>query len=40
MSEQTFMDNKKIKDLIDNVEKVIVGKTHNIELIVAAMLTG
>lgn len=40
MSEQTFVDNKKIKDLIDNVEKVIVGKTHNIELIVAAMLTG
>lgn len=40
MSEQTFMDNKKIKDLIDNVEKVIVGKTHNIELIVAALLTG
>ncbi len=40
MSEQTFMDNKKIKDLIENVEKVIVGKTHCIELVVAAMLTG
>lgn len=32
--------NEKIKKLIDNVEKVIVGKRGTIELVVAAMLAG
>lgn len=40
MSEQTLISNEKITKLIENVEKVIVGKRHSIELIVAAMLTG
>ena len=34
------MDNQKITGLIENVERVIVGKRHCIELVVAAMLTG
>lgn len=40
MSDKTFMDNQKIISLIENVERVIVGKRHCIELVVAAMLTG
>ncbi len=38
--ERTVELNAKIKALIDNVEKVIVGKRNVIELVVAAMLAG
>ena len=43
--EETVMErgaeiNNKIRALIDNVEKVIVGKRGTIELIVSAMLAG
>ncbi len=40
MIERTVELNAKIKALIDNVEKVIVGKRNVIELVVAAMLAG
>lgn len=40
MIERSEQKNEKIKALIDNVEKVIVGKRESIELIVAAMLSG
>lgn len=40
MSNQTFTEHQKITNLIENVERVIVGKKHCIELVVAAMLTG
>ena len=35
-----MIENSKIKALIDNVEKVIVGKRESIELVVSAMLAG
>lgn len=35
-----MVENSKIKALIDNVEKVIVGKRESIELVVSAMLAG
>ena len=40
MIERTVNVNDKIKSLIDNVEKVIVGKRNIIELVVSAMLAG
>lgn len=40
MIERNAAVNHKIKNLIDNVEKVIVGKRQVIELIVAAVLSG
>lgn len=40
MMERNVVLNEKIKALIDNVEKVIVGKRSTIELVVAAMLSG
>ena len=40
MIERTVELNEKIKALVDNVEKVIVGKRNTIELVVAAMLAG
>jgi len=40
MIERTVAVNEKLKSLIDNVEKVIVGKRQVIELIVAAVLSG
>jgi len=40
MEERKVELNNKIKALIDNVEKVIVGKRDTIELVVAAMLAG
>lgn len=40
MIERTVELNDKIKALVDNVEKVIVGKRNIIELVVAAMLAG
>ncbi len=40
MIERTVEMNAKIKALIDNVEKIIVGKRNVIELVVAAMLAG
>ena len=40
MIERTVEMNEKIKALVDNVEKVIVGKRNTIELVVAAMLAG
>ena len=40
MIERTVVLNEKIKALVDNVEKVIVGKRNTIELVVAAMLAG
>ena len=40
MIERSVELNEKIKALIDNVEKVIVGKRNTIELVVAAMLAG
>lgn len=40
MLERKVEVNEKIKALVDNVEKVIVGKRNIIELIVAAMLAG
>ena len=40
MVERTVQLNEKIKALVDNVEKVIVGKRGTIELVVAAMLAG
>lgn len=40
MMERNVVLNDKIKALIDNVEKVIVGKRSTIELVVAAMLSG
>lgn len=40
MLERTEQYNGKIKALIDNVEKIIVGKRESIELVVAAMLAG
>lgn len=40
MLERTEQYNEKIKALVDNVEKIIVGKRSSIELVVAAMLVG
>ena len=40
MIERNVAVNEKLKSLIDNVEKVIVGKRQVIELIVAAVLSG
>lgn len=40
MLERTEQYNFKIKALVDNVEKIIVGKRESIELVVAAMLAG
>lgn len=40
MIERTVELNDKIKALVDNVEKVIVGKRETIELVVTAMLAG
>ncbi len=40
MPEKIMKENEKLLTLIDNVEKVIVGKRDCIELIVAAMLAG
>ncbi len=40
MIERDTKINNRIKVLVDNVEKVIVGKRHIIELIVSAMLAG
>lgn len=40
MLERNLELNEKIKALVDNVEKVIVGKRESIELVVAAMLAG
>lgn len=40
MLERTEQCNEKIQALIENIEKVIVGKRSSIELIVAAMLAG
>jgi len=40
MTERTLNPNPKLNALIDNIEKVIVGKRNAIELIVAAMLAG
>lgn len=40
MTEREVMLNEKIKALVDNVERVIVGKRECIELIVSAMLAG
>lgn len=40
MLERTEQYNLKIKALVDNVEKIIVGKRESIELVVAAMLAG
>ncbi len=33
------MDNSKIKDLLDNIEKVIVGKTEKIKFLITGLLT-
>lgn len=40
MMERNVAQNEKIKALIDNVEKVIVGKRTTIELVISAMLSG
>ena len=40
MLERTERYNEKIMLLIDNIEKIIVGKRRQIELVVAAMLAG
>ena len=40
MMERTVQNNDKIMLLVDNIEKVIVGKRKHIELVVAAMLAG
>ena len=40
MTERNLNPNPKLNALIDNIEKVIVGKRNAIELIVAAMLAG
>lgn len=40
MTEREFNQNPKLNALMDNIEKVIVGKRNAIELIVAAMLAG
>lgn len=40
MIERTEQYNEKIMDLINNIEKIIVGKRRSIELVVAAMLAG
>ena len=40
MTERELHQNPKLNALIDNIEKVIVGKRNAIELIVAAMLAG
>lgn len=40
MIERTEQYNEKIMDLINNIEKIIVGKRSSIELVVAAMLAG
>ncbi len=40
MEERSVVLNNKIKALIENVEKVIIGKREIIELVVAAMLAG
>ena len=40
MVERTVQNNEKVMLLVDNIEKVIVGKRKLIELVVAAMLAG
>ena len=40
MTERALHQNPKLNTLIDNIEKIIVGKRNAIELIVAAMLAG
>ena len=40
MVERTVQNNDKVMLLVDNIEKVIVGKRKHIELVVAAMLAG
>ena len=40
MVERTVQNNEKVMLLVDNIEKVIVGKRKHIELVVAAMLAG
>lgn len=40
MLDRTEKDNEKIMLLVDNIEKIIVGKRRQIELVVAAMLAG
>lgn len=40
MFERKEQCNEKIRELVDNVEKIIVGKRKTVELVVAAMLAG
>lgn len=40
MMDRTVQYNEKIMLLVDNIEKIIVGKRNHIELVVAAMLAG